>query len=557
MKDDKTKELIEKLEQGVMDLYSSDKYTGYLKTMSKFYNYSYNNSLLIALQNPSATYVAGFNSWRNNFKRSVNKGEKGIPILAPAPFKTTIEMQKNDPITKKQVLDKDGKPVTEMVEVTKPYFKAVYVFDVSQTSGEPLPSIADEIKANVENFKTFYKSLEKVSPFPIEIQDIASEAKGYYDPVNQKIVIRTGMSEAQTIKTCLHEVAHSILHANEINDSKDNRTMEVEAESVAFVVSNHFGIDTSEYSFGYIASWSSGMELKELKNSLDTIQKTSNKLINEIETAFKELQISNQNVQDTTINEPVSVSTANSFMDSEKLDNVISFDKYKRNSDLDPAIAPVVTFLWSEHDSIKDNQKMSLHDASSLMEKLDARVVAFKQEAAEKGDYYPYFKTSFKIDFMMNGEISTYKGRQDIGDGDGSLINHIKDFGEKELPLLQKANVIKEDEFKVQSALYKELTLYLEMHNNLEVLQNTSVDQMKSIRPNDPQYKGYVEYYKALSEFINKSRHELNHSSGYNPPATPDRNDFIKTSLLDKINEAKSRSINDNQIKKDVIERGR
>lgn len=302
MNDDKTKELIERLESGVIQLYSSDNYSNYLKTMSKFHNYSFSNSLLITLQNPSATYVAGFNSWKNNFKRSVNKGEKGIQILAPAPYKTTIEMQKIDPETKKPVIGKDGSPITEMVQITKPYFKAVYVFDISQTTGEPLPSIADELKAGVANFDTFFSSLKKVSPFPIELLDINSGAKGYCDPHNKKIAVKSGMSESQTIKTIIHEIAHAVLHAGS-DEKKDSRTRQVEAESVAFVVSNYFGIDTSDYSFGYIASWSSGKELKELKSSLDTIQKTANSLITDIEAAYKELQLSKQSISYSIIHD--------------------------------------------------------------------------------------------------------------------------------------------------------------------------------------------------------------------------------------------------------------
>lgn len=302
-KDDKTKELIAKLESGIQDLYSSEKYINYLKTMSKFHNYSINNSLLIAIQNPSSTHVAGFNTWKNIFKRTVNKGEKGLQILAPAPYKIKLEKQKINPETQKPMTDKSGNPITEMIEVTKPCFKVVHVFDVSQTSGERLPALANELKAHVENFEKFYISLKKVSPFPINEKVITSGANGYCDPVNKEIAIRTSMSEAQTIKTCIHEIAHSILHANYEEMDKDSHTREVEAESVAFVVSNYFGIETSDYSFGYIAGWSSDKELKELKSSLDTIQKTANKLITDIEAAYKELQVSKQNMLDSIIHD--------------------------------------------------------------------------------------------------------------------------------------------------------------------------------------------------------------------------------------------------------------
>jgi len=302
-KNDKTKELIEKLENGIQNLYSSENYINYLKTISKFHNYSINNSLLIALQNPYAKCVAGFNSWKTNFKRTVNKGEKGIKILAPAPYKIKLEKQKIDPESKKPLTDKNGNPITEMVEMTKPCFRVVHVFDVLQTSGEPLPTIANELKADVENFDNFYNILKKVSPFPVNEKDITTGANGYCDPANKEIAIRTGMSESQSIKTCIHEIAHSILHVNHEKMDKDKNTKEVEAESIAFVVSNHFGIETSDYSFGYIAGWSTDKELKELKSSLDTIQKTANKLITKIESAYKELQVSKQNIKDSIIHD--------------------------------------------------------------------------------------------------------------------------------------------------------------------------------------------------------------------------------------------------------------
>ncbi len=348
MKDDKTKELIEKLENGVKNLYSSENYVNYLKTMSKFHNYSFNNSLLIALQKPSATYIAGFNSWKNNFKRTVNKGEKGIRILAPAPYKTKVEKQKIDPQTQKPVKDKNGKPVTETVEVTKPYFRAVCVFDVSQTSGEPLPSIANELKADVANFETFFNSLKKVSPFPVELLNINSGANGYCDPHNKTIAVKAGMSEAQTIKTCLHEIVHATLHADSGGEKKDRRTIEIEAESVSFVVSSHFCIDTSSYSFGYVASWSSDKELKELKSSLDTIQKTANKLISDIEAAYKELQMSKQNILDSIIH-----------------DNEIDLDREKSSAsindrDLNPDTSQVISGI---NDSVKPSIMSRISEA--------------------------------------------------------------------------------------------------------------------------------------------------------------------------------------------------
>ncbi len=558
MKEDKTKELIEKLERGIQELYSSEKYAAYLKTLSKFYNYSFKNSLLIALQKPSATYVAGFNSWKNNFKRYVNKGEKGIQILAPAPYKMSIEKEKIDPVTQKPILGKDGKPVTEMVEVIKPYFKPVYVFDVSQTTGEPLPSIANELKANVENFSLFFKSLEMISPFSIEKENIKSGAKGYCDPENKRIALNEGMSEAQTIKTAVHEIAHSILHAVD-GDIKDRSTREVEAESIAFVVSSHFGIDTSDYSFGYIATWSSGKELKELKNSLDTIQKTANELINNIEAAYQELQMSQQNTLDSVIHDnDIDLDREKTYNTDVQEERATEIPK----NELNPEIAPVVTFLWSEHSDIDKNQKMSLSKANNLIERLDSKVVDLKQEAEEKGEYYPYFKTKFQIDYVMDGETRTYTGRQDIGDGDGSLIEHIKDYGERELPALLKCNAITQDEFNTKTALYKEFSSYLELHNNLEDLKDASNIEIANlqlvIKDNaSSEFKSEatqrINYYQALSDYVDKSRQELNQGSK-NLPELPNRSDFIKSkeSMKDRMNSAKVKAAETN-VKKEVI----
>ncbi|MEM1724152.1 MAG: ArdC-like ssDNA-binding domain-containing protein [Thermoplasmata archaeon] len=285
-KKDKIKEITDKLEQGIKDIYDSEQYKNYLIVMSKFHSYSYRNSLLIMLQKPDATYVAGFQAWKNNFKRCVNKGEKGIQILAPAPYRVKVKMQKIDPITQKPILDNNGNTVTEEVEITKPAFKPVYVFDISQTSGRPLPQLTTELSGNIEQYEAFFDSLKSISPYSIQFEDIHGGVKGYCDTINQKIVLKKGMSEIQNIKTAIHEIAHADLHSN---DTKDRKTREVEAESVAFVVCNHFGIDTSDYSFAYIASWSSDKDLQELKNSLDTIQNKAADLIDRIDTKFREL----------------------------------------------------------------------------------------------------------------------------------------------------------------------------------------------------------------------------------------------------------------------------
>jgi len=293
----KVQEITEKLEQGIKELFESEKYKTYLNTMSKFHNYSFNNTMLIAMQKPDATLVAGFKAWQKNFDRHVKKGEKGIRILAPAPYKIKEEQEKLDPITGEIMLDKNGMPITEEVEIKIPAFRVVPVFDVSQTDGKELPDIGvNELSGSVEDYEDFMQALTEVSPVPITYEDIEGEAKGYFHTTDHRIAIQEGMSQSQTVKTAIHEVAHAKLHDRERNQDidavldKDRNTKEVEAESVAYTVCQHFGIDTSDYSFGYIAGWSSDRDMKELKSSLDTIRKTASELITGIEDRLAELQ---------------------------------------------------------------------------------------------------------------------------------------------------------------------------------------------------------------------------------------------------------------------------
>ena len=293
----KVKEITDKLEEGLKELFESEKYRNYLSTMSKFHNYSFNNTLLIALQRPDASLVAGYQAWQKNFNRHVKRGEKGIRILAPAPYKIKEERDKLDPVTREVMLDKDGMPQTEEVEVKIPAFRAVSVFDVSQTDGEPLPELeAKELLSTVEGYEDFIKAVTNVAPAPIGFEDIPGDSKGYFNIEENRIAVQEGMSESQTLKTMVHETAHSMLHNKEVNKedilapAKDRNTKEVEAEGVAFTVCSHFGIDTSEYTFGYIAGWSSGRDMKELKSSLDTIRRTASELITGIEEQLREIQ---------------------------------------------------------------------------------------------------------------------------------------------------------------------------------------------------------------------------------------------------------------------------
>ena len=300
---ERMKEITDRLETGIQELFESERYKAYLTTMSKFHSYSFNNTLLIAMQ--GGQLVAGYNKWRDDFHRNVKKGEKAIKILAPAPFKAKKEVQKLD-AQGRPVMGKDGKPVTEVQEIQVPAFKIVSVFDVSQTEGEPLPSIGvEELTGSVERYGEFFKALEQTSPVPIGFEDIPSGSHGYYHLTEKRIAIQEGMSELQTLKTAIHEIAHSKLHAIdpeapaiEQADRPDSRTRAVQAGSVAYAVCQHYGLDTSDYSFGYVAGWSSGKDLKELKASLETIRATAHELITTIDGHLAQLQKERQAQQE-------------------------------------------------------------------------------------------------------------------------------------------------------------------------------------------------------------------------------------------------------------------
>ena len=298
---ERMKEITDRLETGIQQLFDSDRYKAYLTTMAKFHNYSFNNTLLIAMQ--GGQLVAGFNKWKDTFHRTVKKGEKGIKILAPAPYKVKQKMEKLDE-QGKPILDKDGKPLTEEKTVQIPAFKVVSVFDVSQTEGEPLPSIAVyELSGSVQDYQDFFKALEQASPVPIGFEDIEGGAHGYFHLLDNRIAIQEGMSQLQTIKTAIHEIAHAKLHAIDPDDPEqtnrpDSRTREVQAESVAYAVCQHYGLDTSDYSFGYVAGWSSGKDLKELKASLETIRATAHELITTIDGHLAQLQKERQTQQE-------------------------------------------------------------------------------------------------------------------------------------------------------------------------------------------------------------------------------------------------------------------
>ena len=301
---ERLKDITDSIERGIQELFQSDKYAAYLRTMSRFHKYSVNNTMLIYMQKPDATLVAGFNKWRDQFERNVMKGEKGIKIIAPTPFKKKIEEQKLDPDTKLPMLDADGKVIMEEKEIKIPMFKPVTVFDVSQTQGKPLPQLASDLHGNVQNYEVFMEALRRASPVPIDFKPIRDGSDGFFSLDNQSITIREGMSEVQTVSAVVHEIAHSKLHNNVgAEQQKDRNTEEVEAESISFAVCAYYGISTGENSFGYIATWSKGKELKELRESLETINKTSSELITDIDRHYA--QIMKEREAEVTVEAPV------------------------------------------------------------------------------------------------------------------------------------------------------------------------------------------------------------------------------------------------------------
>jgi antirestriction protein ArdC len=288
---DKIKELLDKVEKGVLEVMDSEKYKEYLKFQSMFHNYSTNNIMLIFSQKPTATAVAGYKTWQK-LGRQVQKGEKGIKILAPCIIKKTKEIEKIDPKTLKPIIDSEtGKPIKTLETFEFSRFKKISVFDISQTEGKEVPSLITEIQTNSKNSDMIIKAIKKISEVPITFETIKNGAKGYFLPKGNRICISEGMSKDQTVKTMIHEYTHSILHG-EGDTNVDKATKELQAESTAFIVSNRYGIDTSEYSFGYLASWSGGKDVKNLKQSFDIIQKTSHEIIEKLdETLEKELEV--------------------------------------------------------------------------------------------------------------------------------------------------------------------------------------------------------------------------------------------------------------------------
>lgn len=560
---EKMKEITDRLEQGIQDLFESDRFKEYLQVMSKFHNYSFNNTLLIAIQKPDATLIAGYNSWKNLFGRQVSKGAKGIKVLAPSPYKVKKEIDKIDSKTQKPVTDKNGKPVKEETEITVPAFKVVSVFDVSQTEGKELPSIGvDELTGNVKQYADFFKATEQASPAPVGFEKIESGAKGYYSQTEKRIAINEGMSELQNLKTLIHEIAHAKLHDIDLNapaekqaDRPDRRTREVQAESIAYAVCQHYNLDTSDYSFSYVATWSSGRELSELKASLETIRSTASELIKDIDKNFAELTKNKEQTQDKEVQaeeptpeekqpeqdtpqeektEPMAeppqeenAGVAEPATDNPKAEKAAP-EKPTTNEAQpednfptpDPNAEPTVTIIWSEHSRFHNGETMSLSEANALIESLD------KATVSEDG----YYKTKFRIDFVMNGQPDNYIGQQDLGDGDGTLIEHIESYHAYYENNEEWDNYVLRNEGKEaleadkaqREMLLHEFVPYLKLHNNLSQMEQAAI---KVLEENSGITTTETAYYTAIQNHVSKCRTMVNQGD-YSLPPVPQLKDF-------------------------------
>lgn len=565
---EKMKEITDRLEQGIQDLFESDRFKEYLQVMSKFHNYSFNNTLLIAMQKPDATLIAGYNSWKNLFGRQVTRGAKGIKVIAPSPYKVKKEVDKIDPKTQKPVTDKNGKTVKEETEITVPAFKVVSVFDVSQTEGKELPSIGvDELTGDVAQYADFFKATEQASPAPVGFEKIESGAKGYYSQTEKRIAINEGMSELQNLKTLIHEIAHAKLHDIDLNapakeqaDRPDRRTREVQAESIAYAVCQHYGLDTSDYSFSYVATWSSGRELSELKASLETIRSTASELIKDIDKNFAELTKDREQAQaqETPENEPTpeekqpeqgadveapqgekteptaeppqeeKAGAGEPAADTPTGEKAATEEPPKAEAQPeqpednfpppDPNAEPTVTIIWSEHSRFHDGETLSLSEANTLIESLDEATVS------EDG----YYKTKFRIDFVMDGQPDYYVGRQDLGDG--TLIEHIEKYHayyenneQWDSHLLKHGGTEALEADKAQrEMLLHEFVPYLKLHDNLSKMEQTAT---KALQENGSMTPAETAYHTAIKEYVSKCRAMVN-SGDYSLPPVPQLKDF-------------------------------
>lgn len=421
--------IMQSLESGVEELFTSNRYQEFLKTMAKFHNYSFNNTMLIAMQRPDATLVTSYKNWQS-MGRQVMKGEKGITIIAPAPYKKMKEKEVLDE-NQRPIMGTDGKPKTEKVEVTVPHFKAVTVFDIAQTSGEPIQTLAPELlTAAVQDFDSFMQAIQKISPVPIRFDEIDGNANGYYHNADKEIVIKKGLSESQTLKTAIHETAHAKLHDKEIMESlgveKDRLTKEVEAESVAYCVCSSFGLDTSDYSFPYIAGWSSSREMKEMKASMDVIRKTAGEMIDQL---TEELEIILEEKQKTELHEKYGI-----LVDA--LEAAGYRYDYRESEPGHIVLAPdgtheIAGYLQFESwGDIKDWLEDTIAEGTDISERVDRAM-------------YP-----FKYDYTLEEEMFR-------GNGDRYAIYHVDEDTPGKQHLFMNMAMVKEDGITIDAANYK------------------------------------------------------------------------------------------------------
>ena len=421
--------IMQSLESGVEELFTSNRYQEFLKTMAKFHNYSFNNTMLIAMQRPDATLVTSYKNWQS-MGRQVMKGEKGITIIAPAPYKKMKEKEVLDE-NQRPIMGTDGKPKTEQVEVTVPHFKAVTVFDIAQTSGEPIQTLAPELlTAAVQDFDSFMQAIQKISPVPIRFDEIDGNANGYYHNADKEIVIKKGLSESQTLKTAIHETVHAKLHDKEIMESlgveKDRLTKEVEAESVAYCVCSSFGLDTSDYSFPYIAGWSSSREMKEMKASMDVIRKTAGEMIDQL---TEELEIILEEKQKTELHEKYGI-----LVDA--LEAAGYRYDYRESEPGHIVLAPdgtheIAGYLQFESwEDIKDWLEDTIAEGTDISERVDRAL-------------YP-----FKFDYTLEEEMFR-------GNGDRYAIYHVDEDTPGKQHLFMNMAMVKEDGITIDAANYK------------------------------------------------------------------------------------------------------
>lgn len=421
--------IMQSLESGVEELFTSNRYQEFLKTMAKFHNYSFNNTMLIAMQRPDATLVTSYKNWQS-MGRQVMKGEKGITIIAPAPYKKMKEKEVLDE-NQRPIMGTDGKPKTEQVEVTVPHFKAVTVFDIAQTSGEPIQTLAPELlTAAVQDFDSFMQAIQKISPVPIRFDEIDGNANGYYHNADKEIVIKKGLSESQTLKTAIHETAHAKLHDKEIMESlgveKDRLTKEVEAESVAYCVCSSFGLDTSDYSFPYIAGWSSSREMKEMKASMDVIRKTAGEMIDQL---TEELEIILEEKQKTELHEKYGI-----LVDAMEAAGY-RYD-YRESEPGHIVLAPDGT-----HEIAGYLQFESWGDIQNWLED----TITEGTDISERVDRAMY---PFKYDYTLEEEMFR-------GNGDRYAIYHVDEDTPGKQHLFMNMAMVKEDGITIDAANYK------------------------------------------------------------------------------------------------------